>query len=294
MSHGTRDPVAILNELGLNQPDRVTPISGGADTAIWRVEYGDRLLALRVFRADQAAMAAREVVAMAAARNGGLPVPEVVAKGTWHDRPTLLLTWMPGRPLAHALTAQPWQAWALGVAFGRTQATIHRIPAPATLDHPVPWIEWADPDDALRRRLRELTPEFDVLLHLDYHPMNVLVGDGQVTAVLDWANARAGDPRADLARTASILRFAPPGGALPAPVSYAVRRALDAGWRRGYRDVAGPMRDMAPFYAWAGAVMVRDLAPRLGRPDLPWLTLAFLGRVRTWAASWRARAGLPT
>jgi aminoglycoside phosphotransferase (APT) family kinase protein len=173
------------------------------------------------------------------------------------------------------------------------QAAIHSIPAPSALRHPVPWVEWADPDEALRRRLLDRASVSDVLLHLDFHPMNVLVQHQRVTAVLDWANARAGDPRADLARTASILRFAPLAGALPPPVSYAARRALEAGWRRGYREVAGLVSGMAPFYAWAGAVMVRDLSPRLERPDLPWLTPAFLDRVQTWTKVWRARARLP-
>jgi hypothetical protein len=51
------------------------------------------------------------------------------------------------------------------------------------------------------------------------------------------------------------------------------------------------MGGMAPFYAWAGEVMIRDLTPRLGRPDLPWLDRQFLERVRQWADGWRERAG---
>ena len=133
----------------------------------------------------------------------------------------------------------------------------------------------------------------DVLLHLDFHPMNVLVADGRVSAVLDWANAGIGDPRADLARTASILRFAPLAPGMPRPLESMVRRAFIAGWRRGYREVAGPASGMAPFYAWAGAVMIRDLTPRLGRPDLPWLDLPYLERVRQWADGWREQAGCP-
>ena len=121
--------------------------------------------------------------------------------------------------------------------------------------------------------------------------MNVLVADGRVSAVLDWANARVGDPRADLARMASILRFAPLDTGVPQSLENLVRRLFIAGWRRGYREVAGPVGGMAPFYAWAGAVMIRDLTPRLGRPDLPWLDGQFLDRVRQWADSWRERAG---
>ena len=123
--------------------------------------------------------------------------------------------------------------------------------------------------------------------------MNVLVADGRVSAVLDWANARVGDPRADLARTASILRFAPLDPGVLRPLESLVRRLFIAGWRRGYREVAGPIGGMAPFYAWAGAVLIHDLTPRLGRPDLPWLDpnswSAFgSGRMAGWSErAWR-------
>ncbi len=127
----------------------------------------------------------------------------------------------------------------------------------------------------------------DVLLHLDYHPANVLVQRGRVSAVLDWANARAGDRRADLARTAAILRFAPVAGR-SSPVTTMTRRAFVAGWRHGYRDMAGRVTGMAPFYAWAATVMRHDLAPRVGRTDLSWLTPALLVDIRRWGDSWRA------
>jgi hypothetical protein len=221
-------------------------------------------------------------------------VPRVYAEGIWLNRPVLLMSWMPGRPLRDELRFHPWRAWALGVRFGRTQAAVHApsIVPPAVLHvHPTPWIDWADPDDALRNCLLEVARGPEALLHLDFHPMNVLVADGRVSAVLDWANARIGDPRADLARTASILRFGPLDPSMPRPLESIVRRAFIAGWRRGYREVAGPVSGMAPFYAWAGKVMVRDLTPRLGRPDLPWLDPSYLERVRQWADDWRERAG---
>jgi hypothetical protein len=237
-------------------------------------------------------MMRREIMAMDAARSVDLPVPKVHAEGFWGDRPALLLSWMPGRPLKHELVTSPWGAWAHGHALGRMQAAIHRAPAPGNLIHPVPWMEWSNPDKPLRDRLLSLAAGREALLHLDLHPMNVLVERGHVTAVLDWANARGGDPRADLARTASILRFGPLDD-IPSPVSRVVRRTLEVGWRRGYREVAGPVSGMAPFYVWAGMVMVRDLTPRLGRSDVPWLTPAFLEQVRNWTDDWRTRANLP-
>jgi aminoglycoside phosphotransferase (APT) family kinase protein len=291
VSQEVLDPLAILAALGFLGPAQATPVHGGADTALWRVEQAGHTYALRVFRPDQASVCQRESAVMAAARKRGLPVTEVHAKGTWHGRPALLLTWMPGRPLREVVRAAPWRSWALGLAFGRTQATIHRAPVPAELtSDPMSWIAWANPDAALRARLLAVAREPGILLHLDYHPLNVLVAGGRISAILDWANARTGDPRADLARTVSILHFAPHWGSPPAPVQTIARRAFAAGWRRGYREAAGPMTGMAPFYAWAGAVMVRDLTPRLGRSDLPWLTPSLLEHVQQWSDVWKARA----
>jgi aminoglycoside phosphotransferase (APT) family kinase protein len=285
------DPTDILDTLGVAGPARAIPVAGGADTLIWRVEAAGRVSALRLFRPEQATMAQREVAAMAAAGAAGLPVPQVYAEGIWRGRPVLHMSWMPGRPLRDELRAHPWPARALGVEFGRAQAAVHAISPPAVLlAHPTPWIAWANPDDALRNCLRAAAYGPNVLLHLDFHPMNVLVADGRVSAVLDWANARIGDPRADLARTASILRFAPLDPGMPRLLGGWPRRLFIAGWRRGYREVTGPIGGMAPFYAWAGEVMIRDLTPRLGRPDLPWLDLQLLERVRQWADGWRERA----
>lgn len=182
--------------------------------------------------------------------------------------------------------------WASPWAARRPPSRPFRSP-PGGLGPCSSWIDWGVPDDALRRLLLACDTGRDALLHLDLHPLNVLVQDRRVTAVLDWANARPGDPRADLARTASILRFAPLPAGTPAPLARTVRRILEAGWRRGYREAAGPIRGMAPYYAWAASAMVKDLSPRLGRRDLPWLTSAFLGRVQEWGAMWRARADLP-
>jgi len=36
------------------------------------------------------------------------------------------------------------------------------------------------------------------LVHGDFNPVNFLYGDGRVTALIDWENARIGDPREDL------------------------------------------------------------------------------------------------
>jgi aminoglycoside phosphotransferase (APT) family kinase protein len=286
------DPVAILASLGIGEPAAVAPVSGGRDTAIWRVEHGGAVYALRVFRADQVRACEREAAALEAALAGGLPVPRIHAQGVWHDRPAVLLTWCPGRTLVQELSEQPWRIWPLGVAFGRMQARIHAVPAPV-VPHQAPdaWLAWAGPDEtALRERLQAMARQPAALLHMDYHPLNVLTDGRHMTCVLDWVNVHTGDPRADVARTFTILRLEPLGSGPRALVTLIALRWLERAWRHGYQQVAGPLGDLAPFYAWAGAVMGRDRAPREGRAGMP---PDQLERIRRWTVAQKRRAGLP-
>ncbi len=284
------NPSDILAALGVTSVGAIAPVQGGSDTAIWRVEHGGQVSALRVFRAEQAAVAQRELEAIELAAAAHIPVPAVRAAGSWRDRPALLLAWSPGAPLFQALQRQPWRVLALGRAFGRTQALIHRIGPRAGWRHlQANWIEWAGDDPPLRAGL-ERRAGSPALLHLDYHPLNILVDGSGVTAVLDWANSRIGDPRADVARTYTILTLMPFAAGRQPLVLALARRLLAWSWRRGYEELAGRLQDMDWFYAWAGAVMVRDLAPRVGSPQA-WWGQRDLARIGAWAGAWRARAG---
>jgi aminoglycoside phosphotransferase (APT) family kinase protein len=287
------DPLAILAQLGVTSPSAVTPVSGGWDTLIWRVEHGRATYALRVFRPDQTAQWRREVAVMQSAAERGLPVPRVHGTTVWQEHPALLLSWCPGRPLLDEVRARPWQVWALGVAMGRLQARLHAAPAPAALAQVLPaWIPRAgEAELALQTRLQLLARRPAALLHLDYHPLNVMSADRTLTGVLDWANAAVGDPRADLARTVTLLRLPPAPPGAPAVLVFGLRRVLEAGWRRGYQQVAGPFGDMAAFYAWAGAMMERDLRPKLGKPGV-WLQPRDLARIQRWTMAWKRRAGV--
>jgi aminoglycoside phosphotransferase (APT) family kinase protein len=290
---GDLDPAAILHHLDINNVTTIAPVHGGEDTAIWRVEHGGATHALRVFRAEQARAFQREVAALSAAAAAGLPVPAVAATGEWHERPVMLLSWCAGQPLLAALRERPWQVARLGRLFGQTHARIHRITAPPALaQHATAWITWAGPDEhALQQRLAALADSHAALLHLDYHPLNVMTDGRQITGVLDWTNSMAGDPRADVARTHTILALSPIAPAERALPLLLFRRLLVMAWQRGYRDVAGSLDDMAAFYAWAGAAMLRDLAPRAARAG-HWMQPKDLEPARAWTARWRRRAGL--
>ncbi len=281
------DPHAILAALGITGAAEATPVSGGSDTAIWRVAHGQQLYALRVFRAGQKATYQREVAAMRAAHAGGLPIPTIHSAGSWRDRPALLLSWCDGEPLLRTLQRQPGRLWSLGTQFGHMQAAIHAItPAPAPELPPDDWIAWSGANETvLQTRLHAVAAGAARLLHLDYHPLNLMTDGRRMTAVLDWANARVGDPRADAARSYSILALDPNWPRQPHIMLF--RQILARAWRRGYEQAAGPLGDMTLFYAWAGAVMLRDLAPRLASaPHNP------LARVRRWTNAWKRRAGI--
>lgn len=52
---------------------------------------------------------------------------------------------------------------------------------------------------------RPLEPEKPVILHGDFHPMNLLVKDGEVKAVLDWSGFMIGDPMYGLGWTMALF-----------------------------------------------------------------------------------------
>jgi aminoglycoside phosphotransferase (APT) family kinase protein len=239
------------------------PATGGFATSVWRIEPGQQKFALRVFRAHERHVLEREVAVMRAAAAGGIPVPRVHAIGLYDERPAVLLDWCRGSPII----AQPW----LAVAFGRLHRRLHSVRAPVGVR--TDWIDWPRAaESSVAERLRALPLRGDRLLHLDFHPLNVL-GDGlQLTAVLDWTNAHAGDPRADFARTVTILRLSPPWGDRK---EWLGRRLFEVGWRLGYGP---PGPDMAPFYRWAAGAMLHDLAGRYSSAEL--------APIRAWSARW--------
>ncbi len=288
------DPGAVLAALGIHDATTITPVTGGKDTAIWRVVHGGGVSALRVMRPTQTAAAEREIAAMRMAGAVGLPVPTVEQFAVWHGRPAMLLAWCRGETVGDALRRQPWRAYPLGIAFGQTQAAMHALPVPDALyDRDGQWISLAgDGEMPLQDRVRIGATAPPALLHLDYHPRNVMVENGIVTGVLDWTNVGVGDARADWARTLSILRL---NGAVEARAArvavVTVLRVFEAGWRRGYREQAGRrLAGLAPFYAWAGAAMAHDLAPRRGTPHGP--PDAVYAAIARWTARWKRRAGI--
>jgi len=289
------DPWLVLRALDVPCAAAPTPVTGGWDTALWRFPTADgRWHALRLLRPGQDAVARRESLAMTAAAAGGVPSAAVEAVGTWHDRPAFVLQWAAGAPLFAAIQHRPWTVWRWAAAFARMQAQLHSIPAPAELRDGAPeyWLR-ADAVDqpALIDRVRAAYPATDTLVHLDYHPLNVLATERCITAVIDWTNGAAGDRRADIARTAALLTLAPIPPGRARPLLDVARRLFTRAWWDAYRRRAGPVRDLAPFMAWAGAKFLRDTERRLGQPGV-WAADADLTRMRRWVVRWTGRAAM--
>ena len=100
---------------------------------------------------------------------------------------------------------------------------------------------------------------------------------------MDWTNALAGDPRADAARTVSILRVDPL--ARKPFLQWLGLCLFERAWRAGYQRERGRLKEMPLFYAWAGTVIQCDLAPRYThRPHE-------LDPARCWTNKWKAQAG---
>jgi hypothetical protein len=123
----------------------------------------------------------------------GYPVPGVEELSD--DGCDLVMQRIDGRPMVEELGRAPWtvlgQADTLAMLHGR----LHDIPPPDFLP--------PAPVGAGSR-----------ILHLDLHPLNVLVGDGG-PVVIDWTSACVGDPNADVALAWLLMSAGEiPGGRL--------------------------------------------------------------------------------
>ncbi len=289
----SRRALAALGYAETSEPQRV---KGGWDTLLWRFGTPDgRQHSLRVFhlpRRDE--FARRERIALETCARAGLPAPRVETVGEVQGLPAMVLSWCPGVPILSFVEKKPWTLWRLGRLFGRTQAQMHAVTPPAAFLETAPddWVSRVTDEDAdLAAHARSLGLSTTSLIHMDFHPLN-LVSDGTaVTGILDWSYAAAGDPRADLARTEITILAAPiPPGPLR-PLLNLARKQILRVWRSGYADVAGSLPDYRPLRAWAGATLLLETELVMDRPGV-WATAEDVRRFRRLVESWAREAGI--
>jgi Phosphotransferase enzyme family len=174
-----------------------------------------------------------EAALMRYLRAAGYPVPEVLGA----DGPDLIMERLHGRQMLADLARRPWRARRYARTLAVLHDRLHDIPAPPGLPHPL------GPGERI--------------LHLDLHPGNVmLTTDGPV--VIDWTNASAGPPGADVAMAYLIMGTADVGAAPRwlCPAIGLVRRVLMRRFRMAVRD------DPRPYLARVASYRIQDVNVR--------------------------------
>ena len=225
-----------------------------------------------------------QAAAMEAARSRGVRVPAVLGSTTVMGRPGLIMERIDGPDMLTLVGRQPWSVFRVARVAGQVHAQLHEVQAPSA----IPPLK-----EVLRRRIEDtgqlpqhlsefaLTelaalPDGDRLCHGDFHPGNILLA-GAEPVLIDWTNARRGDPAADVARTRMMLRLgeAPPGTSFALRALALVGRSLLLSlYLRSYRR-ARPL-DMAAVKRWETPIAAARLAEGI-EEEVPRL-LAFLER----------------
>jgi aminoglycoside phosphotransferase (APT) family kinase protein len=139
--------------------------------------------------------------------------------------PFALVEWLPGRTLLDLIMSQPWRLISGPARLAREHARLHQFrpdgfPAAAgpflgrRLDELRDWIETYELDGLKRGldwlwRHRPADPQSPCILHLDFHPLNVLFDRGECSGVIDWCESDVGDRHADVATTLVLMKTAP-------------------------------------------------------------------------------------
>jgi len=172
------------------------------------------------------------VMTMVAAH--GYPVPEVFSA----EGRDLVMARVDGPTMMDELARRPASVLSQARRLARLQARLAEIPAPTWLMAP----GWTP------------EPAADRVLHLDLHPMNVMLGaDGPV--VIDWANAAAGPPGFDAAMSYVVMS------------AYAVDNSRDRVAKQLFVGLFRRARGRATIDPYLGAACDHRLADRNITPD---------------------------
>jgi aminoglycoside phosphotransferase (APT) family kinase protein len=120
-----------------------------------------------------------EAAVMEHARRRGYPVPAVLSVSS----DAIVLERVEGPTMSADLRRRPWRLRRHAALLARLHRALHEIDAPPGL---------------------AAVGLGDRLLHLDLHPDNVMLSPGG-PVVIDWTNARGGDPAVDVALSWVIL-----------------------------------------------------------------------------------------
>lgn len=253
--------------------------------------------------------ARQEFEGQRAMAEAGFPVPRPIL---YHDTepfgtPFFLMERAPGIPMLDAMLARgPGSLFTLARDFGEIHARLHQMPVAGFPAGMRPFLdqrldEMAEMIDSFGLEgirpgldwLREHRPppaDRESIVHLDFHPANLLVDGNRVTAVLDWGDSGVGDRHVDVATTLMIVSFAPVERASRREQLIAAtgRRLLIWSYRRAYQKHLPIDRSRMPYWAawsafrWltyftAWSAAGPDAATGSKPESVRWVTPQFLG-----------------
>ncbi len=233
----------------------------------------DRPLVLRIYHGPQGVpRARREFSVLAHMHRAGHAVAEPLHLeedcGTLGG-PFLVMECVPGETLLDHLRRHNTHVFFLAHVLADLHRQLHEAPVG---DFP------ALPGHFLRRRLAEVCglvdgyglrglsegldwlhahrpqePDRPVLVHLDFHPMNVLLPEGRPPVLLDWGECDVGDRHADVATTVLLMHSTPvPRAGLEWVLDPLARWALIRGYLSGYgRHLPLDRGTLRYYLAWA-------------------------------------------
>ncbi len=213
-----------------------TPVEGGYDTAIYRFQLegaSDELaepLILRVFAGSSPQRAAFESLVQGAVSGVGYPAPSVYFTCTDEailGAGFLIMELMPGRLMTdlpeevmpeilaeahlhlHGIDANPIRE-ALESSGFSSRRSFDNLIRGFTKQVEERGYDWLHDGLGWLERNRPGEPERPVVCHGDFHPLNLLVEDGRVSGVLDWAGFLLGEPAYDVGTTVFLGQVAAP------------------------------------------------------------------------------------
>jgi aminoglycoside phosphotransferase (APT) family kinase protein len=203
----------------------------------------------------------------------GYPTPEPIlyeCQSDWFRGPFMIMEVIPGKNLLHLLLQYPWKIVRGPGWMAQMQARLHRLPTAEFSGSSEPFLErqLQTIQDQMEAhdlygllagydwlwRHRPVLSERPSIVHLDFHPINLMFEHDQCRGVLDWCDADVGDRHADVAVTLTLIRTAP-----VAVASFRQRLATWPGrwllyrrYLRAYRRLL-PLDDgkLSYYMAWA-------------------------------------------
>jgi aminoglycoside phosphotransferase (APT) family kinase protein len=275
-----KDRLGVAQVSYLEPPER---FSEGWETYTYRFRLADRALlphrftkplVIRIFSNKLGISRCRREYSMQRFLGRlGYPVAKMLIlekSSRYFGGPFLIREEIPGKTLLSALQSSPWKLWGQPARIARLQCRLHRLSAAAFQTRCRPLLDrslaemasiiqqfkWKGLEPGLQWLLdhRPGSDPKPAIVHLDFHPMNLIYGPDGSLAVLDWTEADFGDPHADLATSLMLMSTVKVGketalGRLTTPVG---RGVLLRRYLRAYRRLEPVNKRKLSYYrAWA-------------------------------------------